>query len=255
MLSKKWVVLAIVGTVLLAPEESQGGRRRNRQAGWYGGQGYYGPYQSGVGVPEGSYSNGNQYPNNSNYGPNASYNNSNPGTNVSPTPMNPGPTTSGIDANNPQQIRGDVEIINPPENATTFNYALNGQGYSIPAGQTQRITNDRQLIIEFQRGNRQQPARYTLSPGRFKFTQSNQGWELVRTSDQSSGQSVRTAKPPLPDNRTFDNTDGRSIDRRNDLDERNRPRRNRTQDDQNPENEQTPKESDDNSSDVPPAPQ
>ncbi len=229
----KWAVLAVAVTAL-APEDSWAQWRRGRNSGfyigtgpggtyagygtgwnnrgWYGpgynngyyGNGFYGPYRPGlnvgIGVPNGYYNNGYYYQNNAYYPPATGYYD-NSGV-VYSTPAQSAPTTIAV---NPPQSTGDVEIVNPADNSSELNYALNGQTFTIQPGQTQRIQNDRRWIIEFPRGeNPQEIARYTLSPGRFKFKPMDQGWELVRAADQSTRQSVETAKPPLPDDRTFE---------------------------------------------------
>ena len=164
--------------------------------GYYGngyGNGYYGGYRPGIGV---GISNG--YPNNGYYSPNANnnYYQNNSGMAYG------APTTNGV-PNPPYAGGGEVLIVNPAENSSAVSYSLNGLSYNIKPGETQRIANDRPWVIQFDRGDNQNAARYTLSQGHFKFKSTDQGVELVRAADQS-GRRIRpkTAKPPLPNDPT-----------------------------------------------------
>ena len=219
--SGKWILLAALaaGSVLM-PETSwaRGGRGRGGggwgggswgggrsgvyigignggyyggygRGGYYGGRGYYGGYGGGY-YPNYGYSNGYSYP---------GYNS---GTVIDSSPVyNSAPVISStVVPNNPPMRTGggDVIIENSAENASTVNYSLNGNNYTIQPGQTQRIANDRQWVVEFDRGEGQGTARYTLSEGRFRFKPTEQGWELMRAQNQAGSIQQNTAKPPLP---------------------------------------------------------
>jgi len=160
---------------------------------WGGGRGYYGGngfYGGGYSYPSYGYSNGY-------YAPSYSQ-----GTVIYSTPTYSSPVVTSTVTPNAPILRsgsgGDIVIENLNENGTAINYSLNGNNYTIQPGQTQRITNDRQWVVEFDRGTGQGTGRYTLSEGRFKFKSTDQGWELVRAVDQSAT-TQSTAKPPLPD--------------------------------------------------------
>lgn len=220
----KWAIIAAISTVSLAvtPNDSwaqrrgrggrggsgwsigigpggiyggynQGGWRGNRgwygnRGGWYGNGGYYGGY-----YPNYGYSNG--------YYVDPSYSSggviySTPSYSSSPV------ATNNVTPNAPVMRSGsggDVIIENSADNGTALNYSLNGHDYTIQPGQTQRITNDRNWIVEFDRGSGQGTGRYTLSEGRFKFKSTDSGWDLVRAASQSDSAPQTTAKPPLPD--------------------------------------------------------
>lgn len=171
------------------------------RGGYYGGRGYYG----GQGYYGGGYNGGGYYPS---YGYSNGYSNGyyypsdNSGGVIYSSPTNIAPVvTNNVTPNSPA-IRsgsgGDVIIENSTDNAAALNYSLNGNNYTIQPGQTQRIANDRQWIVEFDRGSNQGSARYSLSEGKFKFKSTEQGWELVRTATQTTAVPHSTAKPPLP---------------------------------------------------------
>jgi hypothetical protein len=276
----KWAVLAVAVTAL-ATEESEAQWRRGRRnsgfyigtgpggtyagygtgwnnPGWYG-PGFYGPgygwnngwYQPGIGIGlnSGYYNNGYYYPNNVYY-PGTVYS-GNSGI-VYSTPAQGAPNSVAV---NPGQSTGDVEIVNPADNSSALNYALNGQNFTIQPGQTQRIQHDRRWIIEFPRGDdpNQELARYTLSPGRFKFKPMDQGWELVRAADKSSGQSVETAKPPLPADRTFEE-ESRPVERREGDRSQRSDETNRRNDGDRPRNDADRNDDNREGADVPPEP-
>jgi hypothetical protein len=163
-------------------------------------QGYYqnGYYANGRFYPSGGYYSGYNrgfYPgyNYGYYQPNYGAWNQNQMGYLNQNPM---PSNSGWNGQ-----PGDIVILNPADNTNAMNYSLNGHNFTIQPGQSQRFANDRRWVIEFNRGGQDQAAgaRYTLSPGQFKFKPMDSGWELVRAADQGAAQSIQTAKPPLPD--------------------------------------------------------
>jgi hypothetical protein len=248
----KWACIAMVSTISLAvsTDESFAGRGRGRsgwtigvgpggvyggytQGGWYGNPGWYG--SGGWYGNRGWYGNpgwyGGRYYGSNYYYPNYGYSSgyyyypsySYGGQIYSNTPSYQ--SGSSIATNSPPMRTGsggDVVIMNSQENGTALNYSLNGQHYTIQPGQTQRVSNDRQWIVEFDRGSGEGSARYTLNEGKFKFKSTENGWELVRIADQDAT-SRTTAKPPLdtinePPPRTFDDEEPQRSQRESDRD-------------------------------------
>lgn len=181
---------------------SGGGGNYYRGGGYYGGfglggfgygSGYYG---SGVylrlGRPYGYYGSGYAYPQQYYY--------------AQPTQVYAMPAQS---VQYPQQMTkvsdGDVTVVIPaggPEAAV--DYTLNGYAYSMRTGQSQTFPNDRLWTIEFDRGGDFGRARYSLSPGTFKFKQTDQGWELMRAATdvpapvQTESAAATGSEPPAP---------------------------------------------------------
>lgn len=89
-----------------------------------------------------------------------------------------------VQVNSPVEVSaGDVVILFPTDGSeAVVDYALNGSSYSMRTGQTQRFPNDRRWTIEFNRGGDFGTARYSLSPGTFKFKITDRGRELVRAA-------------------------------------------------------------------------
>lgn len=58
---------------------------------------------------------------------------------------------------------------------------LNGGDFTIPAGYSQNLREDRAWVIEFSRGTNLEQAQYGLQAGVYTFTPTEQGWELYRT--------------------------------------------------------------------------
>ena len=96
-----------------------------------------------------------------------------------------GMVTPGYPQQATQVSDGDIVIIVPDQEGATIDYLLNGTERTIRSGQTQSFGNDRMWVIEFDRGANYGTARYTLSPGTFKFKVTDRGWELMRSASDS----------------------------------------------------------------------
>jgi hypothetical protein len=78
---------------------------------------------------------------------------------------------------------GDIVIANPIENDAAVSYLLMSRyPYTIEAGFKQQLANDREWLIEFDRGGSYGKARYTLPEGRYDFVVTEKGWELSTRS-------------------------------------------------------------------------
>jgi hypothetical protein len=71
-----------------------------------------------------------------------------------------------------------VHLVNPAETQTTLGFAVNGQAYTLEAGQSQDVQISEGAVIEFDRGSDDKTGRYTLSEGTYRFGSTPQGWEL-----------------------------------------------------------------------------
>lgn len=150
--------------------------------GFYGlgfGSGYYGSryYGSGYGYSNPYYYNNNQY-----YYSQPVY--STPQY-VAPTPSLPAPDG------------GQVVLFVPADAANGVQYTINGESFALKPGESQTITNDRRLTIEFPPTSGGQIAlRYTLLTGRYKFKPSGTGMGLFQTQDAVP--TAQVAPPPVP---------------------------------------------------------
>ena len=82
-----------------------------------------------------------------------------------------------------------MHLVNPAETQTTLGFAVNGQAYTLEAGQSQDVQINSGAVIEFDRGSDNQTGRYTLTEGAYRFGSTPQGWELFR-GDATSAPSV-----------------------------------------------------------------
>lgn len=109
----------------------------------------------------------------------------------------------------PVQPRGDgapIRIENPADSGVTLTYSLNGHEYTIEPGHEQNLINDRNWVIEFDRGESFGTARYTLSGGIYTFTLTKGGWEAYHDADVSkllkknepAASKPSTSKNPIP---------------------------------------------------------
>lgn len=172
-----------------------GGYGRGYSGGY--GRGYYGGYYPGYGLAFGlgyglgGYGRGYGY---GGYGyPSYGYGYSNSATPVYSstavaTSMNVVPNLPATAATG-----GTIALEYPAGNGPTMNFSLNGTPYRIQPGQTQQVVNDRNWIVEFDRGSGNGTARYSLTDGRFKFKPTDRGWELMRANPYLSAE-----RPPLP---------------------------------------------------------
>jgi hypothetical protein len=74
-----------------------------------------------------------------------------------------------------------IRISNPATSGVTLSYTLDGNAYTIPPGYSQDLREDRAWVIEFNRGENLDPARYGLQAGLYTFTSTDHGWELYRS--------------------------------------------------------------------------
>lgn len=191
-----WSLLGLVATDSAFAQRG-GGYYGGRGGGYYGGgyrggvgigigsgyygSGYYGSGLSiGIGRPYGygyrGYGSGGYRPYGAGYG--GYY--GTPQYYSTPTYIQPAPVYTVPSA---PISTGDVTILFPSDGTeAVVDYTLNGNSYSMRTGQSQRFPNDRLWTIEFDRGGDFGTARYSLSPGTFKFKLTDRGWELVRAA-------------------------------------------------------------------------
>ena len=77
-------------------------------------------------------------------------------------------------------------IVNPAQTQATLAYTINGQSYSLNAGQTQPLNVTTSMTIEFDRGLPGDLARYSLTAGTYTFQATDKGWDLVSGSPSAT---------------------------------------------------------------------
>ena len=150
--------------------------------GGYGYSGYYGPRVYG----------GTTYDSSPYYTPSQVYSGS---TVVSPAiPFGPAaPMFNG----------GVVVLMNPATNPDSVEYLLNGEQFVMRPGQSQRFAHDRDWIIDFDRGDGSNFARYGLKSATYKFKPTANGWELFEQAESRPAPGTvppATALPAKPVN-------------------------------------------------------
>jgi hypothetical protein len=100
----------------------------------------------------------------------------------------PAPVPSPVPT--PTPVAKIVHLVNPAETQTTLGFAVNGQAYSLEAGQSQDVQINDGAVVEFDRGGDNQVGRYSLSEGTYRFASTPQGWELYRGDAAPAAESV-----------------------------------------------------------------
>ena len=90
---------------------------------------------------------------------------------------------------------GFIALLNPATNSDSVEYTLNGESFVMRPGQSQRFARDRDWIVEFDRGDGRNFARYGLKSVTYKFKPTARGWELF---EQANPQPFVGALPPPP---------------------------------------------------------
>ena len=101
--------------------------------------------------------------------------------------INPAPPQATYD-------NGEIVIFSPPTNTREVQYALNGATYTMKPGTLQKFSNDRVWKIETSLNG--QSVKYTLSAGRYKFSQYGNVMNLYTTKEQP--EAPVTPPPPVP---------------------------------------------------------
>ena len=72
-----------------------------------------------------------------------------------------------------------IRIVNPKKHDATLSYTLNEHPVEIRPGETQDLTDNRDWVIEFDRGEGFGKTKYSLDPGgEYTFAWTENGWEL-----------------------------------------------------------------------------
>jgi len=127
--------------------------------GFYGGPGYGSGFYGGMQVAP-------------NYG--RSYGYSTPRRTIVANPM-PAPPREGASL--------PIKIMSPEDAGAPIAYSVNEFEYTIEPGESQTLINDREWVIEFDRGGDFGTARYTLYPGTYEFALAKNGWEVYHDAD------------------------------------------------------------------------
>jgi hypothetical protein len=95
-------------------------------------------------------------------------------------PVNQAPQSTRVVAGfTPNQA--PIFVVNPKNYETTLAFNLNGQTVRLEPGKQWEGIFDRSYIIEFDRGNGNGIAKYTLRDGNFEFVFGDKGWDLKKT--------------------------------------------------------------------------
>lgn len=73
-----------------------------------------------------------------------------------------------------------ILLINHNKTRGTINYTLDGTKYIMEPGMVQRLPGDNKDIVAFDRGAPFGPAVYTVTPGTYAFTPTDEGWQLFK---------------------------------------------------------------------------
>ena len=76
-----------------------------------------------------------------------------------------------------------VLLVNPSTTGGVIHYLVNGATYSLYPGQMQELDGGQTLRVEFHRGGNFGDARRSLTPGRYEFQVTADGWKLVEQTD------------------------------------------------------------------------
>jgi hypothetical protein len=82
-----------------------------------------------------------------------------------------------------EEVTDGVLIINPSSSQGTINYNVNGHHYVAEPGMSQKLpprSDGESWVVSYDRGAEFGSATYTLSPGTYRFTPTELGWQLYR---------------------------------------------------------------------------
>ncbi len=85
-------------------------------------------------------------------------------------------------------VASGLLLVNPEDTQSPVNYQLNGQPFELQPGYNQQLGGPSTWVIEFDRGNGNGLARYTLTDGTYLFTLTDAGWELYLQAADSAGE-------------------------------------------------------------------
>lgn len=119
----------------------------------------------------------------------------------SPTPIGPGQTLAP-QPNPPPSGAPPIQIVNPMENRVALSFTLNGTQTTLQPGETRDLQNDRQWVIQFDRGAQFGTASYSLDSGVYTFAGTSNGWELYHqppnTFQPGNPAPPASGSPPFP---------------------------------------------------------
>ncbi|MGE5755148.1 MAG: hypothetical protein ACM35G_05455, partial [Planctomycetaceae bacterium] len=94
---------------------------------------------------------------------------------VSGTPVADAPPPADSDS---AEAGNGVVVVNPKESGGAIKYTVANYPYEMKAGQSQSLAGGQSWVIEFDRGQGQEQARYTLTEGAYEFFVGDRGWDL-----------------------------------------------------------------------------
>jgi hypothetical protein len=93
-------------------------------------------------------------------------------------------STNAVDAG----VVSGLILVNPEDTQSPVSYQLNRQPFELQSGYNQQLGGPGTWLIEFDRGNGNGLARYTLTDGTYVFTLTDAGWELYRQAADTAGE-------------------------------------------------------------------
>jgi hypothetical protein len=79
-----------------------------------------------------------------------------------------------------EEMNSGILLLNHFSSRGTITYNLDGNKYIMEPGMGQRLPDYAQATVDFDRGGGFGPVEYTVKPGTFTFTPTDEGWQLYR---------------------------------------------------------------------------
>ncbi|MGO8753278.1 MAG: hypothetical protein ACLQNE_45655 [Thermoguttaceae bacterium] len=73
-------------------------------------------------------------------------------------------------------------IINPVATGAALSFSIDGQVYSLAAGEWKDFNVTPDTVVQFDRGKKGEMGRYSVTPGQYTFAATPAGWELYRST-------------------------------------------------------------------------
>lgn len=94
--------------------------------------------------------------------------------------------------NDPPEVKTvsstSVLLMNPPDSGGVIHYVVDGATYSLHPGQMHQLDGEHSRRVEFHRGSAFGDASHVLSPGKYVFRVTENGWSLVEQTPSLSGE-------------------------------------------------------------------
>lgn len=91
-------------------------------------------------------------------------------------------STEPLGPTSEEPITQGILLSNPATTKTTAQYSIAGREYHLEPGSVHAVSGDTARTIDFLRGRDLGRKQYTIEPGTYAFTGTDQGWEVYRQS-------------------------------------------------------------------------